>query len=238
LSRPVTGIANSNKGVTIVSSLEKDLEELVLKESIVSAAGINADNLLIGIRGDPSMRETTVERRRYSSSVDEHIDDLLPQFEDLLLNRSTYQLFVGFNNGEIRTSSVFDPLTQEIHTAEKIMDEAYLSRQFPEISFEDKIQLTRDIYDGLRASPIYQRMPGYWHNILKRRRENWEPMEKHEIMAIISTLKTLREMPTYYMRNITINILQSLVRIQFNCDGTQILDAENYTRFLEENLPS
>ena len=221
-----------------MSSLEKDLEELVLKESIVSAAGINSDNLQIGIRGDPSMRETTGERQRYTSNVDEHIDELLPQFEELLLNRSTYQLFVGFNNGEIRTSSVFDPLTQEIHTAEKIMDDAYLSRQFPEISYEDKIQLIKDIYDGLRASPIYQRMPGYWQNIMKKRRENWEPMEKHEILTIISTLKTLREMPTYYMRNISINILQSLVRIQFNCDGTQILDAENYNRFLEENLPS
>lgn len=220
-----------------LSSLEKDLEELVLKESIVSAAGINADNLLVGIRGDPSMRETTVERRRYSSSVDQHVDELLPHFQELLLNRGTYQLFVGFNNGEIRTSSVFDPLTQEIHTAEKIMDDAYLSRHFPEISYDDKIQLIRDIYDGLRVSPIYQRMPGYWQNIMKRRRQNWEPMEEHEIVTIISTLKTLREMPTYYMRNITVNILQSLVRIQFNCDGTQILDAENYTRFLEENLP-
>ena len=151
-----------------MSSLEKDLEELVLKESIVSAAGINAEKLLIGIRGDPSMRETTIERQRYSSKVDEHIDELLPHFEEMLLNRGTYQLFVGFNNGEIRTSSVFDPLTQEIHTAEKIMDEAYLSRQFPEICFEDKIHLIKDIYNGLRASPIYARMPGYWQNMIKR----------------------------------------------------------------------
>jgi len=221
-----------------VSNLEKDLEELVLKESIVSAAGINADNLQVGIRGDPSMRETTGERQRYKSSVDEHIDELIPHFLELLLKRSTYQLFVGFNNGEIRTSSVFDPLTQEIHTAKKIMDDAYLSRQFPEISYADKTQLIKDIYDGLRASPIYQRMPGYWQNIMRKRRENWEPMEPEEIRNIIDTLKTLRAMPTYYIRNITINILQSLVRIQFNCDGTQILDAENYGRFLEENLPS
>lgn len=221
-----------------MSDLEKDLEELVLKESIVSAAGINSKSLQIGIRGDPSMRETTINRQRYTSSVDKHIDELLPHFEELLLNRSSYQLFIGFNNGEIRTSSVFDPMSQEIHTAEKIMDDAYLSRQFPEISYGDKIQLVKDIYDGLRTSPIYQKMPGYWQNIMLRRRSNWDPMEQGEIRSVIGTLKTLREMPTYYMRNITINILQSVVRIQFNCDGTQIVSAENYNKFLEENLPS
>lgn len=221
-----------------MSSLEKDLEELVLKESIVSAAGINSNSLQIGIRGDPSMRETTGDRQRYTSNVDENIDELLPHFEELLLNRSSYQIFVGFNNGEIRTNSVFDPLTQEIHTAEKIMDDAYLSRQFPEISYADKIQLIMDTYDGLRVSPIYQKMPGYWQNIMRKRRENWEPMETEEIKTIIGTMKTLREMPSYYMRNITINILQSVVRIQFNCDGTQIVSAENYSKFLEENLPN
>ena len=45
-----------------MSEQEMDMEELVLRESIVSAAGINASSLQIGIRGDPSMRETTVER--------------------------------------------------------------------------------------------------------------------------------------------------------------------------------
>ncbi len=38
---------------------EQDFEELILKESIVSASGMNSSSLLIGIRGDPSLRETT-----------------------------------------------------------------------------------------------------------------------------------------------------------------------------------
>ena len=214
------------------------MEEQVLRESIVSAAGINASNLQIGIRGDPSMRETTVERKRYWSSVDTHLDTLVPRLEDLMLNHSPYQLFIGFNNGEIRTHSVFDPMRQEIHDVEKMIDPAYIARQFPAVAYPDKVQVIRETYDGLRAHPIYQQLPGYWKNIMARRSQAWEPMEPAEIKTVISTLKALRDMPMYYLRNITINIVQSIVRIQFNCDGTQIVSAENYTKFLEENLPN
>ena len=217
---------------------EKEIEELVLKESLVSAAGLNASSLQIGIRGDPSMRETTGERKRYTSDVDTLIDELIPSFQELLLNRSTYQLFVGFNNGEIRTNSVFDPMRQEVHSAEKIADAHYVQRQFPRIIYEDKIGLISETYQNLRASSYYQSIPQYWQNILNRRSAEWEPMEIEEITSVVSTLKTLREMPIYFMRNITINVLQSIVRIQFNCDGTQIISAENYGRFLEENLPN
>jgi hypothetical protein len=220
-----------------MSDSEKEIEELVLKESLVSAAGLNASNLLVGIRGDPSMRETTGERKRYTSDVDERIDELLPSFQELLLNRSTYQLFVGFNNGEIRTNSVFDPMRQEIHSAEKMADLNYVQRQFPQIGYDDKIGLIRETYQSVRASSYYKSIPQYWQNIMNRRGEEWEPMEVFEIVSVISTLKAMREMPTYYMRNITINIVQSIVRIQFNCDGTQIVSAENYGKFLEDNLP-
>lgn len=220
------------------SNLDNELEELVLKESILSVAGLNASSLQIGIRGDPSMRETTGERKRYHSSVDQYLDNLLPNFEELLLNRSTYQLFVGFNNGEIRTNSVFDPMTQEIHDAEKMADHAYIVRQFPEISYGRKIGLIRDIYSHLRSHAVSESMPMYWRNILQKRSERWEPMEREEVTTVVRTLKALREMPHYFIRNITINIVQSIVRIQFNCDGTQIVSAENYTKFLEENLPA
>jgi len=220
-----------------MSDNEKEIEELVLKESLVSAAGLNASNLQIGIRGDPSMRETTGERKRYTSDVDTHIEELIPSFQELLLNRSTYQLFVGFNNGEIRTNSVFDPMRQEIHSAEKIADPEYVKRQFPQISYDDKIGLIRETYHSVRSSKYYKSIPQYWQNIMNRRSAQWEPMEVFEIVSVISTMKTMREMPTYFMRNVTINIVQSIVRIQFNCDGTQIVSAENYGKFLEENLP-
>lgn len=215
---------------------EEDFEELVLKESIVSASGLNSSSLLIGIRGDPSLRETTFDRKRYKSEVDENLDILEPILEELMLNRSTYKLFIGFNNGEIRTTSVFDPLREEVHSVEKMIDHSYIERQFPEVPYEDKMQLMRDMYNYMRQNPIYQRLPSYWQNILARRSDGWEPMEQEEIINVLSTLKTLREMPTYYIRNITLSSVQSIVRMQFNCDGTQIVSAENYQQFLEDNL--
>lgn len=215
-----------------------EMEELVLKESLVSVVGVNSDNLQIGIRGDPSMRETTTDRKRYRSSVDEYIEALIPNFEELLLKRSAYQLFVGFNNGEIRVKSVFDPMREEIHAADKMADRDYLQRQFPAITYDDKVKIIRDMYVGLRAHPYYQRIPDYWKNIMLRRSVAWQPMLEEQISTVVTTLKTLRDMPTYYMRNIMVNIVQSVVRIQFNCDGTQIVSADNYRKFLQENLPN
>ena len=73
-----------------------------------------------------------------------------------MLNRGIYRVFVGFNSGEIRTDSVFDPLRQEIHDAEKIADKEYIQRHFPQINYEDKIALMRELYAALRASEHYQ----------------------------------------------------------------------------------
>ena len=216
---------------------ENELEELVLRESIVSATGLNENSVQIGIKGDPSLRETSLDRKRYESPVDKVIEPLIRNLEELLLNRSTYRLFIGFNSGEIRTHSIFDPLRQEIHASEKLADRDYIDRHFPLIAYEDKIQAMRDIYDSIRASKIFEKVPGYWKNIFTRRHESWEPMTKDEIHTIMSSIKAMRDLPDFYLRNITICIVQDLVRMQFNCDGTQIISAENYQKFIEQNMP-
>ncbi len=213
-----------------------EIEEKILKESILSASGLNSETLQIGIKGDPSLRETTYARKKYNSKVDSLYEPLAVNFKELLLNRSTFRLYIGFNNGEIRTASVFDPMRIEVHEAEKMADQDYIERQFPAVSYEDKIRLVNDIYWNIASNPIYKKLPGYWQNILNKRNAEWEPMEKEEIIHVISTLKVLRDMPDYYIRNVTICMVQSFVRIQFNCDGTQLVSAENYQHFLEANL--
>lgn len=216
---------------------ENELEELVLRESIVSATGLNENSLQIGIKGDPSLRETSLLRKRYESPVDRVIVQLAENLEELLLNRGTYRLYIGFNSGEIRTHSIFDPLRQEIHSAEKLADKSYIDRHFPKINYEDKVQAMRDIYAAIRASKLFDKIPGYWKSIFMKRHESWEPMTREEVHNIMSTIKTMRDLPDLYLRNITICIVQDLVRLQFNCDGTQIISAENYQKFLEENMP-
>jgi len=220
-----------------MSDKDENFEELILKESIVGAAGLNSDHLQIGIRGDPSLRETTFDRKRYQSPADLVIDNLQENLTELMLNRSTYRIYVGMNSGEIRTHSVFDPLRQEVHTADKIADRAYIERQFPAVEYEEKIQVMRELYQALRDSSAYKNLPAYWQNILNKRSANWKPMNSDEIEPIISTFKVLRGMQQYFLRNVTLCVVQSLVSMQFNCDGTQIISTENYQTFLEENLP-
>lgn len=216
---------------------DRELEELVLKESIVSATGISADALQVGIKGDPSLRETASLRAKYRGVMDERYDELRGRLEDLLLNRGTYRLYIGFNSGEIRTHSIFDPLREETHAAERFLDASYVERHFPLLSYEDKVAGMRDIYRALRNSALFGKLPGYWRNIVERRHIDWKPMEREAIAPIMGNLKALRDMPDYYLRNVSICIVQGLVRMQFNCDGTQLVNAKNYRRFLEENFP-
>ncbi len=215
---------------------EEQLEELILQESIVSAAGLNSEQVLVGIKGDPSLRESATLRKRYDSTVDSIFDRLEPNLEDIMLNRGIYRIFVSFNSCEIRTDSVFDPLRQEIHDAEKIADKDYIDRHFPLINYDDKVALMRELYGALRASEHYKQIPSYWQNILNRRSQQWVPLEPENIPAILSTVRKLRDIEEYYLRNITIDIVQGIVRMQFNCDGTQIIDAHNFKHFLEENI--
>lgn len=226
----------SNETEGIMDIKDEHLEELILQESIVSAAGLNSEQVLIGIKGDPSLRESAPLRKRYDSKVDNLFDQLEPNLEDIMINRGIYRIFVGFNSGEIRTNSVFDPLRQEIHDAEKISDKNYIDRHFPKIRYEDKIALMRELYSALRSSEHYQQIPNYWQNILNRRSKSWRPLEVDNIPNILSTVRKLRDLDEYYLRNITICIVQGIVRMQFNCDGTQIIDAHNFKHFLEENV--
>ena len=216
---------------------ENELEELVLQESIVSATGLNKNSVQIGIKGDPSLRETSLVRKRYESPVDKVIIPLIDNLEELMLNRSCYQIFIGFNSGEVRTNSIFDPLRQEIHSSEKLADRGYIDRHFPLITYEDKVQAMRDIYAAIKRSKLFETVPGYWKNIFTKRHQTWDPMTKAEIHTIMSSIKTMRDLPDFYLRNITIDIVQDLVRMQFNCDGTQIISAENYQKFIEDNMP-
>lgn len=226
----------SNMEKIVDNNEEEQLEELILKESIVSAAGLNSEQVLIGIKGDPSLRESAPLRKRYDSKVDSLFNQLEPNLEDILLNRGIYRIFVGFNSGEIRTNSIFDPLRQEIHDAEKIADKEYIDRHFPLIAYDDKVTLMRELYATLRASEHYKKIPSYWQNILNRRSQSWIPLEPDNIPKILSTVGKLRDIEEYYLRNITMCIVQGIVRMTFNCDGTQIIDAHNFKHFLEENL--
>ncbi len=220
-----------------MSESEHELEELVLEEAIVSAAGLQPHALQIGIKGDPSMRETAIGRERHKSILDKIYPELEPCLETIMLERSPYQIFIGFNNAEIRTRSIFDPLREETHTADRLLEKSYCDRHFPAVSYAEKIEMMREMYDYIMGSQHFKRVPGYWRNIFRRRHESWEPMTEEEITKIFQTLGVLRSLEDYYLRNATISIVQSVVRMQFNCDGTQIVAAEDFHEFIKQNMP-
>ena len=69
------------------------------------------DNLMRSVKGDRSLRDSVYNRERTLNLVDENIDELLEVILFLLLSTGVYRIVIGLNNGEIKTSSVFDPLT-------------------------------------------------------------------------------------------------------------------------------
>ena len=214
-----------------------DLEQLVLRENIVSAVGLTSAKLQIGIKGDPSLRETAMDRCRYESDIDRLFAQLEPVFEDMLLNRGLFRLFIGFNNGEVRTCSLFDPLREEIHDAASLISPEYINRHFPRIPYSEKTRIMRQLYDLLIKSDLYSYLPGHLQSLMLKRHESWQPMSESDVRKVIRNLKVMRNLPEYYLRNFSISTVQSVVRLQFNCDGTQIVHAKDFDNLVVENLP-
>ncbi len=211
-------------------------EELIMRETLISSAGIDANHLHVSIKGDPSLRETALFRERYESVVDKNLPELLPCLEDLLLNRCVYQVFIGFNSGEIRTTSLLNPFCDEIHQIRKLLDESYRHRHFPAVEYVQKAEIIKQLYQNVKSSSLFEGLPGYLHKIWGTYYDEWKPVPPDEISKTIYNLPNLRSIENYYLRNITIGIVRDAIHMQFNCDGTHIVSTSDYQRFLEENL--
>lgn len=221
---------------SINALLAKRSEELMLRETLISSAGINAKHLHVSIKGDPSLRETALFRERYESAVDKVLPQLVPCLEELLLSRCVLQIFIGFNSGEIRTVTLLNPFCEEIHQVRKLLDEVYLDRHFPRIDYAQKADTIRQLYRSVQASPWFDSLPAQRKQLWEGCYQSWKPIPPDEISTTISRLPTLRSIQNYYLRNITISMIRDVIHMQFNCDGTHIVSAEDYERFLEENL--
>jgi len=211
-------------------------EELALKENLLDTTGVKGRNLRISIKGDPSLRESAFSRERYESIVDKVLPQLAPRLADLLLNRCVYEIFMHFNSGEIHVASVFDPFNEEIHPANKLADEAYIDRHFPLVSYEQKTAMVKRLYAAIAKDPCFAGLPDHSKHIFNDRFHSWEPVAQAEISNILSRLSALRNIPNFYLRNFAISLTRDAIRMQFNCDGTHFVSAEDYPHFLEENL--
>ena len=223
-------------GKKIDDILAQRSEELILRESLCDAMGIRGENLYVSIKGDPSLRETALFRERYQSPLDKILKELQPKLTELILNRCVFQLVVHFNSGEISVRTVFDPFREKVHTADKLIDQAYLDRHFMETSYEDKLELIKSIYGFIAQSDLFEKIPDQWKNIFTKSRDHWQPLARQEVENVMSRLVELRSVPEFYLRNVGINLTQDAIRLQFNCDGTHIVSAEDYQAFIKKNF--
>lgn len=210
-------------------------EELLLREKLLDA-GMGCGQLHIGIKGDPSLRESALSRERHESVVDKILPALAPKLEELLLRRCAYQIYIGFNSGEIRVASILDPFNDEFHPATRLLDETYLDRHFPAIGYEQKMAVIRRQYQAMRNDPYFGELPPHLGKVLGDYYLAWQPVAPDKIAQTIAQLPLLREIPNYYIRNTTISIIKDAIHMQFNCDGSHIVSRKDYERFLEENL--
>jgi len=216
--------------------LGKRNEELLLRENLIGTTGINGKKLHISIKGDPSLRESAFYRERYESIVDKLLPQLEPNLEDLLLNRCVYRVFVNFNSGEVRTSSVFDPFNEEVHTADKLINKAYIDRHFPVIAYEMKASYIKRLFNFISTDDLFNDLPLHLRNTFMKSHDNWQPVNSDEITGVMRQLTKLRNIKDFYLRNFSISMIQDAIRMQFNCDGTHFVSSEDYQQFLEENL--
>lgn len=210
--------------------------ELALKEKLIHVTGLSDKRLHVGIKGDPSLRESALTRERYESEVDKVLPELVLVLEDMLLKRCVHQVFISFNSGEIRVSTIMDPFSEEFHQARRLLDESYVERHFPPIDYEGKIEVIRNLYRALGSHSFFRELPDHLQTVFGGYYEDWQPVPAAEISRTLSQLPVLRSIPNYYVRNATISIIRDTIHMQFNCDGSHIVSSEDYVRFLEENL--
>lgn len=214
----------------------KKLSETLLTESLVNKLGLPGDKLQVQIRGDTSIRETAPYRSRYSNFFDLNIDALAEKFLKLLLKTGVYHLEIGCHNGEIITRRVYDPFTYEVHDVESFAKKNYIDRQFPLVSYDKKVKVVRKINNFLETSDLKLNLSQEWLDILIESNASWEPMSVDEIKSTVSSLKRLRNLPEYYLRKMTICLIQRVIEMQFNCDGTIIVRASHFDKFIAENF--
>jgi hypothetical protein len=209
--------------------------ELTSEETLFENIG-DGKEFHIGIKGDPSLRESAFTRERYESVVDQYLPLLRPQLYDLLLNRSAYEASIHFNSGELHIRTVLDPFNIEVHPASKLVNKGYIERHFQMMGYEEKTQMVQRIYASLGNDPSFDRLPELLGKNLRKGFSNWQPVSPAELTRVLSKLPLLRKIQNFYIRNFTISTIRDTIRMQFNCDGTHIVNADSYMTFIDQNL--
>ncbi len=94
-------------------------------------------------KGDPAVRGTLFMQQRYTSQLDEHIDDVLERFETLFAEHGVFHAKIHFSSGRCSIWLMDDPYSYRILTIEEILDPD-LSLAYPWRPFTDKAIMNMD----------------------------------------------------------------------------------------------
>ena len=221
----------------IMTMVEVRNHNLATKETMIDdhTSG-SSEKFHLGIKGDPSLRESAFMRERYESVVDGVLPQLQPALYDLLMNRCVYEVLIHFNSGEVLIKSVFNPFVDEIHPVTKLISKAYVNRHFPLVEYDEKIKIVKRMMAHLSTDPGLDNLDDINRGKLEMTYKSWNPLKPKDLANTVSRLFSLRNIPDFYLRNFTISMIRDSIRLQFNCDGTHLLDSESYQEFLKNNL--
>lgn len=220
----------------ITSTLVQRNEKLLLKEKLVVQMAAGETDTGFSIKGDPALRMSSFLRDRYASIVDGVLPQLEIVLEDLLLNHCVYRLFLNLNSGEVRTCSIFSPFNEEIHTVDKLLNRGYRGRHFIHVSYDSKVASLQRMFDCISTDNLVPQMDPRLQDLLPQACSGWSPVSPQEISGVVRKIATLRQVESFYLCNISLSIVQDVIRMQFNCDGTHFVSTEGYQQFIDDNL--
>ncbi len=137
------------------------------RECITALQAVNRDNELLGFvaadfsvtdllrdtslnvnipqwnqyRGDPAVRGTLFLQERFTSQLDEHIDEVLARFETLIAEHGVFHAKIHFSSGRCSIWLMEDPYSYRILTIEEILDPD-LSLAYPWRSYTSKATIS------------------------------------------------------------------------------------------------
>jgi len=195
------------------------------------------DNLMRSVKGDKSLRDSVYNRERSFNNVDENIEALMGIVKYLLKSTGIFRIVIGFNNGEVKTSSVFDPFNVEIHLVEDLISEDYVFHHFGRIEIGEKSELIKRFYKMLENDKAFNFLSKEWQYAFHSRNKFMKQLTNEEDLDfIVENLPKLRSLDGYYLRSVVINLFNSTIAMSFNCDGTQIMSHKKFKEFINEYI--
>jgi hypothetical protein len=112
---------------------EFDLRDLALPERQVKA-----DSAWRQVRGDPAIRESLFLQSRVHSQMDEHADDVIAIFDELICERGVFHAKLHYSSSRTTLWLVDDPYRYRIHVLDEIINPAvclaYPRRPYTELA--------------------------------------------------------------------------------------------------------